>query len=151
MATLGVWTDVEGHVGLWCGCFPAMQPIIRIMSYKLGLRSQLASTSGASGGRRYASNGPGSTPATGNLSSGNWRGAKNGYMRNGSGVDDSDDNDSQRGINADKKEARVGVDPVELEQMGRPERGVLKTTEVQVVTEDGTESMRKGKSWVDLA
>jgi len=29
MTTIGIWTDLEAHVGLWCGCFPAMQPILR--------------------------------------------------------------------------------------------------------------------------
>ncbi|KAI1104738.1 hypothetical protein F4804DRAFT_332000 [Jackrogersella minutella] len=37
MPFLGIWTNVEGHVGLWCGCFPALQPLIRIASAKLKL------------------------------------------------------------------------------------------------------------------
>ena len=29
MPTIGVWSDLEIHIDIWCGCFPAMQPILR--------------------------------------------------------------------------------------------------------------------------
>ncbi|KAI0885541.1 uncharacterized protein GGS22DRAFT_187826 [Annulohypoxylon maeteangense] len=31
MPFLGIWTNLEGHVGLWCGCFPALQPLLRMV------------------------------------------------------------------------------------------------------------------------
>ncbi|KAI1092585.1 hypothetical protein F5B19DRAFT_502163 [Rostrohypoxylon terebratum] len=35
MPSLGIWTNLEGHVDLWCGCFPALQPILRKLPGKL--------------------------------------------------------------------------------------------------------------------
>ncbi|KAI2469504.1 hypothetical protein F4781DRAFT_218802 [Annulohypoxylon bovei var. microspora] len=35
MPSLGIWTNLEGHVGLWCGCFPALQPLLRMLPGKL--------------------------------------------------------------------------------------------------------------------
>ncbi|KAI1211692.1 uncharacterized protein F4807DRAFT_398746 [Annulohypoxylon truncatum] len=35
MPSLGIWTNLEGHVGLWCGCFPALQPLLRMVPGKL--------------------------------------------------------------------------------------------------------------------
>ncbi|KAF5616218.1 integral membrane protein [Fusarium sp. NRRL 25303] len=37
------WTDLEIHIGLWCGSFPALQPILRQVSYRIGLCSNLHS------------------------------------------------------------------------------------------------------------
>ncbi|KAI1408477.1 hypothetical protein F5Y13DRAFT_194340 [Hypoxylon sp. FL1857] len=43
MPSLGIWTNIEGHVGLWCGCFPALQPILRIVPDKLKVLSTMSS------------------------------------------------------------------------------------------------------------
>jgi hypothetical protein len=125
MTTLGVWTDVEGHVGLWCGCFPAMQPILRILSYRLGIRSQLMSKGTID---RYRGAGD-SKSGTKGLSSGNWRGTKNGYMRNGSGTDGPDDSDSTRAITESKKGIDY-ADDVELNEIGHGRSRVVRTTKV---------------------
>ncbi|KAI1389888.1 uncharacterized protein F4822DRAFT_400125 [Hypoxylon trugodes] len=61
MPTLGIWTNIEGHVGLWCSCFPTLQPILRSVPAKLKL---LSSTNG-NGGRHDRTTGhTGVTKAT---------------------------------------------------------------------------------------
>ncbi|ETS83901.1 hypothetical protein PFICI_05777 [Pestalotiopsis fici W106-1] len=94
MATIGLWTDLEGHIGLWCGCFPALQPVLRIVSYRLGLRSSPLSYGDRPTGQ--------SGQPVGHLSGANSRTRSRGqYLRKGSGVDleglDSD-TDSQKGM-----------------------------------------------------
>lgn len=44
MIRMAFWSVLEVHVGLWCGSFPALQPFLRLVSYKLSLRSRLDST-----------------------------------------------------------------------------------------------------------
>lgn len=39
MAINGIFSDLEGHVGLCCGCFPAMSFIIKLVTNKLGAGS----------------------------------------------------------------------------------------------------------------
>lgn len=31
MGIQGIWTDLESHVGFWCGCFPAVSSFIRLI------------------------------------------------------------------------------------------------------------------------
>jgi hypothetical protein len=42
-----VLTDLEGHVGLWVGCWPTLQPLLRIARNRLGLSSTPHASSGA--------------------------------------------------------------------------------------------------------
>src|SRR5688572_15079532 len=51
MSTIGLWTDLEGHVGLWCGCFPAFQPILRAFFSSIGLSRLISSYKGTHGAR----------------------------------------------------------------------------------------------------
>ncbi|KAG4429185.1 hypothetical protein IFR05_015339 [Cadophora sp. M221] len=138
MSTVGVWTDLEAHLGLWCGCFPALQPILRIISFKLGLRTKLLSY--------------GDTPRKkSGFPSGNMGGtsgvqrSNHGYLRSGNGIDvkgTETDTESQKGIVSKGKS-------FELESLGQ----IHKQTEVQVSVEerpDGQKKVSRHESWIDV-
>ncbi|KAH8895482.1 hypothetical protein GQ53DRAFT_804326 [Thozetella sp. PMI_491] len=141
MATIGIWTNLEGHVGLWCSCFPALQPILRAASYKLGLRSNLLSEPTK---RNYYAKGAQSA-AHGNAT---FSRSNHGYVRNGSGVDkdgDLDDNSSQRSF-----VIKAGQDSVEMRNMEAG--GIQKTTEVTIERHESKSGSKHqaSSSWVDM-
>jgi hypothetical protein len=132
MATIGVWTDLEGHVGLWVGCFPAMQPIIRMVSYKLGLRSKLLS---------YGATPTKNTNAATSSSKAAPR-STHGYLRSGNGVDRAGtdtDADSQRAIIASDYSVELGQ--------------IRKQTDLEVKVEERGPGGEKGsrlESWANV-
>ncbi|KAI1396418.1 hypothetical protein F4819DRAFT_134668 [Hypoxylon fuscum] len=80
MPSLGIWTNLEGHVGLWCGCFPALQPLLRIMPGKI---------------RRSTTNSNGNYTTFKQGTQSRLSRVNEGYHRTGSSAGDVD-NDSQR-------------------------------------------------------
>ncbi|KAI1649087.1 hypothetical protein F4815DRAFT_445932 [Daldinia loculata] len=57
--SLGIWTNLESHIGLWCGCFPALQAVLRIGRFASN-RFNVVSTASRNGnqsGRLTGSNG----------------------------------------------------------------------------------------------
>lgn len=90
MAINGIWSDLEAHVGFWCSCFPAISAILRVVSYKLGLRSTMKSQPTTSHVGYYGQQGASTRGSR-------WKPAtKDGYLQSGTGIDK--DSDSQRAI-----------------------------------------------------
>lgn len=121
MARVALWFILETHVGLWCGSFPSLQPLLRLISYKLGLRSQLNSTD---------------QPTTPGTRTGTRPGA-GGYIKQHSAVDPESDGASARVI------VSGGDSTTEFVELGDVDKGIRKRTDVIMKVEDGVYSRER--------
>lgn len=150
MSTIGIWTDLEGHVGLWVASFPALQPLIRMVSFRLGFRSRLQSY----GQKGQYNNGAGG----GRSNTGAWSSqpkSKTRYAGGGVGVKAGDSN-SERGLVSSDGENEGGG--VEMNSLETGASGTRKDIDVEVRVDrtkpqdehSARPSTRGSKSWVSL-
>ncbi|RDW63561.1 hypothetical protein BP6252_11106 [Coleophoma cylindrospora] len=134
MSTIGLWTDLESHVGYWVACFPALQPILKMISYKLGFRSKLTS---------YGDTTTSNTKATPGTSRSVTR-SKHGYLRSSNGVDATDtDSDSQKGIVSTTSADHA----IELGKIRKVTETVVRFDQPHVVESD---DRRYQESWANV-
>jgi hypothetical protein len=113
-------SDAECHIILWVSCFPAFQPVIRIVAVQLDLRSS-ASTRGES-------NRP---PKT--LSRVTGSSTRDGQER----LRSRDDNESTTHIMTNDGESDEGTEEIELGRLGEARVGkenIVKSTHIEIHT-----------------
>ncbi|KAL2208497.1 hypothetical protein CC79DRAFT_1366705 [Sarocladium strictum] len=136
MSTIGLWTDLEGHVGLWCGCFPAFQPILRAVFSSLGL-SRLVSSYKGSQANHYGQ----SKPTSGSHGWNRSNAIPLSSRPQGTNAA-SDDASSQKGIFNSNTELPGGDGTTSPS-------GIVKNTQVEVFYEqrDSSTEDAKGPEW----
>lgn len=116
---VSAWTTTEVHVGLWCGCFPALQPLLRLVSYKVGLRSRLDSTN-----KKTAHE-----TGTHALSRSDWP-STNGYFQQHSDIDRDGDGASQKVM------VSGGDSTTEYVELDEVDKGIMLRTDVVIKVEE---------------
>ncbi|KAK6085149.1 hypothetical protein SCUP515_00967 [Seiridium cupressi] len=142
MATVAFWTDLEGHVGLWCACFPALQPLVRQVGFMCGFRSKLDSSNkhgGKYGGAEVSGYGGRSgSHGAASGSSGFHSRPRNKYPHGSSGFggisDSLSDSNSQRGI-VSEAHAGSSLEMDDLNDLKQNE--IRRKTEVEIQVEKG--------------
>lgn len=150
MSTIGQWTDLEGHVGLWCGCFPALQPILRSFLSSIGASRLLSSykntrTGGPSGynANGYANKSGSGKPATGPRG---WN-KSNAIPLSGGGGAEEFDASSQKGIIRDNYE--LGRMEQGSKSAGGSRGDIIKNTRVQISYQDRDSSSEENVATKD--
>lgn len=129
-----MWTNLEGHIGLWCCCFPALSPLLRKAAQRLGLTKSGSSANASN--RRYHTDGSlAHSVNRGTANRSNWgkslqnltAGIRNGYMKSGAG-NDADNDSSRCFVDSTRMEmaSNDGTDDVEMKGIAHLELGVEK-------------------------